>query len=162
MDVDGCQNNSANAVNYVEHVQCQISLKFFPRGDLKIVLTSPLGTKSVLLFERPLDITKSTFDDWPFLSVHFWGEKIVGRWELKITRRMTNSTARIPGKLFQITLLIIFYKNRFVCFFYIGLLKKWQLIFYGTSEPPVRLMPRKKLFNQNQTKAKIKLNEKEV
>jgi proprotein convertase subtilisin/kexin type 5 len=102
-DVDGCQNSSSNTVNYVEHVQCRISLKFFPRGDLRIVLTSPMGTESVLLFERPLDIVSSTFDDWPFLSVHFWGEKIVGRWGLKITRRMANSTAKSPGKKFTIT-----------------------------------------------------------
>lgn len=100
MDVDGCKNNSANTVNYVEHVQCRISLKFFPRGDLRIVLTSPMGTESVLLFERPLDIVSSTFDDWPFLSVHYWGEKIVGRWELKITRRTANSTAKSPGNIF--------------------------------------------------------------
>lgn len=44
----------------------------------------------------------------------------------------------------------------------VGLLKKWQLIFYGTSEPPVRLIPKKKLFNQIQTKTKLKQNEKEV
>lgn len=97
MDVDGCQNNSGNAVNYVEHVQCRISLEFFPRGDLRIVLTSPMGTESVLLFERPLDVVSSTFDDWPFLSVHYWGEKIVGRWQLNVTRRMANSTADSPG-----------------------------------------------------------------
>ncbi|VVC36833.1 Hypothetical protein CINCED_3A020314 [Cinara cedri] len=140
MDVDGCKNNSANTINYVEHVQCRISLKFFPRGDLRIMLTSPMGTESVLLFERPLDIISSTFDDWPFLSVHYWGEKIVGRWKLKITRRMANSTAKNPG-----------------------LLKKWQLIFYGTSDPPVRLTPsRRKHFNQNlQIKTKLKPGEKE-
>jgi len=44
----------------------------------------------------------------------------------------------------------------------VGLLKKWQLIFYGTSEPPVRLIPKKKLFNQIQAKTKLKQNEKEV
>lgn len=100
MDVDGCQNDSANTINFVEHVQCRISLKFFPRGDLRIVLTSPMGTESVLLFERPLDIISSTFDDWPFLSVHYWGEKIVGRWKLKITRRIANSTAKSPGNIY--------------------------------------------------------------
>lgn len=99
MEVDGCQNNSANTVNYVEHVQCRISLKFFPRGDLRILLISPMGTESVLLFERPLDIASGTFDDWPFLSVHYWGEKIAGRWEIKITRRMANSTAKSPGNI---------------------------------------------------------------
>lgn len=106
MDVDGCQNSSGNAVNYVEHVQCRISLKFFPRGDLRIVLTSPMGTESVLLFERPLDIISSTFDDWPFLSVHYWGEKIAGRWQLKITRRMANSTAKSPGRRKRTTAVI--------------------------------------------------------
>ncbi|XP_027840816.2 uncharacterized protein LOC114122374 isoform X2 [Aphis gossypii] len=139
MEVDGCQNNSANTVNYVEHVQCRISLKFFPRGDLRILLISPMGTESVLLFERPLDIISSTFDDWPFLSVHYWGEKIAGRWEIKIIRRMANSTAKSAG-----------------------LLKKWQLIFYGTSEPPVRLIPKKKFFSQIQKKTKFKQNENEV
>lgn len=96
MNVDGCQNNSASAVNYVEHVQCRISLKFFPRGDLRIALVSPMGTESVLLFERPLDLNSSTFDDWPFLSVHYWGEKIIGRWELKIT---ANSTTKKTGAI---------------------------------------------------------------
>ncbi|XP_050425333.1 neuroendocrine convertase 1-like isoform X2 [Adelges cooleyi] len=139
MDVDGCHGNSENTVNYVEHVQCLISLKFFPRGDLRIVLTSPMGTESVLLFERSLDVTSSTFDDWPFLSVHYWGEKIVGQWQLKITRRMANSTAKSPG-----------------------ILKKWQLIFYGTSEPPVRLTTKKKYVGHSEIKQKSKLNEKEV
>jgi len=46
--------------------------------------------------------------------------------------------------------------------FFVGLLKKWQLIFYGTSEPPVRLIPKKKFFNLIQTKTKLKQNEKEV
>ncbi|MFO0089394.1 MAG: proprotein convertase P-domain-containing protein [bacterium] len=35
-------------------------------------LTSPSGTQSVLLFERPRDVLDSSFDDWPFMSVHFW------------------------------------------------------------------------------------------
>lgn len=45
---------------------------------------------------------------------------------------------------------------------FVGLLKKWQLIFYGTSEPPVRLLPKKKFFNQTQAKTKLKQNGKEV
>lgn len=44
----------------------------------------------------------------------------------------------------------------------VGLLKKWQLIFYGTSEPPVRLIPKKKFFSQIQKKTKFKQNENEV
>lgn len=114
MDVNGCAG-TINEVRYLEHVQCKITLRFFPRGNLRILLTSPMGTTSTLLYERPRDIIKSNFDDWPFLSVHFWGEKAEGRWTLQVNnsgRRRVNQP---------------------------GILSKWQLIFYGTSTNPVRL-----------------------
>lgn len=114
MDVNGCAG-TINEVRFLEHVQCKITLRFFPRGNLRILLTSPMGTTSTLLFERPRDIVKSNFDDWPFLSVHFWGEKAEGRWTLQIInggRRRVNQN---------------------------GILSKWQLIFYGTQTNPIRL-----------------------
>lgn len=83
MDVNGC-GGTLNEVHFLEHVQCKISLRFFPRGNLRILLTSPMGTTSTLLFERPRDVISSNFDDWPFLSVHFWGEKAAGRWTLQV------------------------------------------------------------------------------
>lgn len=114
MDVNGCAG-TINEVRFLEHVQCKITLRFFPRGNLRILLTSPMGTTSTLLFERPRDIVKSNFDDWPFLSVHFWGEKAEGRWTLQIInggRRRVNQP---------------------------GILTKWQLIFYGTQVNPIHL-----------------------
>lgn len=114
MDVNGCAG-TLNEVQYLEHVQCKITLRFFPRGNLRILLTSPMGTVSTLLFERPRDVVKSNFDDWPFLSVHFWGEKAEGRWRLQIInggRRRVNQP---------------------------GILSKWQLIFYGTQTNPIRM-----------------------
>lgn len=114
MDVTGC-SGTVNEVRYLEHVQCKISLRFFPRGNLRILLTSPMGTVSTLLFERPRDVASSTFDDWPFLSVHFWGEQAEGRWTLEII----NAGKRHVNQA--------------------GVLKKWQLIFYGTVIDPVRL-----------------------
>lgn len=116
MDVDAC-SHTLNEVQFLEHVQCKISLRFFPRGNLRILLTSPMGTTSTLLFERPRDVVSSNFDDWPFLSVHFWGEKAEGRWHLQIV----NAGNRHVNQA--------------------GVLKKWQLIFYGTSVNPVRLRP---------------------
>nr|CAI5824687.1 unnamed protein product [Callosobruchus analis] len=83
MDVDAC-GGTLNEVRFLEHVQCKISLRFFPRGNLRIQLTSPMGTTSTLLFERPRDVVSSNFDDWPFLSVHYWGEKAEGRWHLQV------------------------------------------------------------------------------
>uniref|UniRef100_A0A336LJV0 furin n=1 Tax=Culicoides sonorensis TaxID=179676 RepID=A0A336LJV0_CULSO len=114
MDVNGCAG-TVNEVRFLEHVQCKITLRFFPRGNLRILLTSPMGTTSTLLFERPRDVVKSNFDDWPFLSVHFWGEKAEGRWTLQIInggRRRVNQP---------------------------GIITKWQLIFYGTQSNPIRL-----------------------
>lgn len=98
MDVDGC-HNTYNEVRFLEHVQCKISLRYFPRGNLRILLTSPMGTTSTLLFERPRDVVSSNFDDWPFLSVHYWGEKADGRWTLQIVNggnRHVNQPGEFP------------------------------------------------------------------
>ncbi len=96
MDVNGCPA-TLNEVRFLEHIQCKISLRFFPRGNLRIDLTSPMGTTSTLLFERPRDVVSSNFDDWPFLSVHFWGEKVEGRWTLRIHNN-GNRHVNQPGK----------------------------------------------------------------
>lgn len=97
MDVNGC-SDTLNEVHFLEHVQCKISLRFFPRGNLRILLTSPMGTTSVLLFERPRDVVSSNIDDWPFLSVHYWGEKAEGRWTLQIINA-GNRHVNQPGVL---------------------------------------------------------------
>ena len=62
-----------------------------------MTLPPPPGTPSTLLFERPRDILSEKFDEWPFLTVHYWGEKAVGVWRLEVT----NSGSRVahqPGK----------------------------------------------------------------
>ena len=83
MVTDGC-DNSPDTVKYLEHVQAKLSLRYAPRGDLKISLTSPRGTQSFLLLPRPKDRLASSFDNWPFLSVHYWGEDPTGEWRLEI------------------------------------------------------------------------------
>ena len=57
------------------------------RGNIRIDLTSPSGTNSVLLPERLHDFGNS-YIDWPFMSVHFWGEDPIaadGLWTLRIS-----------------------------------------------------------------------------
>ncbi|XP_076235369.1 furin-like protease 1 isoform X2 [Calliopsis andreniformis] len=73
-----------SGVNFLEHVQAKVSLMASRRGDLQIQLTSPQGTKSTLLAKRPLDISKAGFNQWPFMSVHTWGERPHGTWKLEI------------------------------------------------------------------------------
>uniref|UniRef100_A0A224XI33 furin n=1 Tax=Panstrongylus lignarius TaxID=156445 RepID=A0A224XI33_9HEMI len=127
VDASGCPG-TVNEVRYVEHVQCKVSLRFFPRGNLRLVLTSPKGTPSTLLMERPRDVVSSNFDDWPFLSVHYWGENPRGRWTLQVINA-GNRHVNQPG-----------------------ILRKWQLIFYGTVSDPVRLrLPQSSTTNQDFT-----------
>ena len=109
---NGCEN-SASGVRYLEHLQARISLKYQPRGDLRISLKSPRGTTSHLLLPRPKDRVGSTFDNWPFLSVHYWGEDPTGEWELKI-KNVGKKKAATPG-----------------------ILKHWQLVLHGTEQNPL-------------------------
>ena len=114
-------------MQYLEHVQCRISLKYFSHGNLKLVLASPRGTRytdllcilallfydrSSLLLPRPKDKLATSFEDWPFLSVHYWGEDPTGEWTLEIANAA--QAAKAPG-----------------------LLKHWQLVLYGTEKSPV-------------------------
>ena len=109
---DGC-DNMLSKVRYLEHVQARISVKYFPRGNLKIILKSPRGTKSFLLLTRPKDKIASTFEDWPFLTVHFWGEDPTGEWQLEISNAGPNEANAD------------------------GILKHWQLVLYGTEDNPL-------------------------
>lgn len=107
-----------NAVNYLEHVQARISLKFQPRGNLRITLISPSDTASHLLMPRPRDTDEDTFDKWPFMTVHFWGEKPQGNWKIIIRNENRRRIADQQGTLFS-----------------------WSLVFFGTSTPPQDNIP---------------------
>lgn len=54
------------------------------RGKFEVVLTSPSGTRSTILPLRPPDSAANTFDYWPLMSVHFWGENPSGKWTVTI------------------------------------------------------------------------------
>ena len=84
LSVDDCNHKSDNQIKYLEHVQCIVSLKSVVRGAIKINLVSPQGTRSSLLLPRPKDHTLGSFDEWPFMSVHFWGESPEGDWTLEV------------------------------------------------------------------------------
>ena len=64
---------------------------------------------------RPKDLTDAGFEDWPFLSVHFWGEPAVGNWTLEVSQ--VDLGGKKSGKES-------------------GMLINWQLVFYGTESLP--------------------------
>ncbi|VDN58138.1 unnamed protein product [Dracunculus medinensis] len=81
---DGCAMDPRNMVMHLEHVQAIITLTAPKRGDIEIYLTSPSGTKSVLLAKRSRDTSPTGFRDWAFMTTHNWGEMAIGLWTLEI------------------------------------------------------------------------------
>ena len=54
------------------------------RGRVAVNLVSPSGTTSTLLPFRLTDMFPGTYDNWPLLSTHFWGEDPKGIWTIFI------------------------------------------------------------------------------
>ncbi|XP_017141107.1 furin-like protease 1 isoform X1 [Drosophila miranda] len=96
-----------SSVNYLEHVQAKITLTSQRRGDIQLYLRSPANTSVTLLTPRVHDNSRSGFNQWPFMSVHTWGESPQGNWQLEI-----HNEGRYMGH---------------------ALLREWSLIFYGTT-----------------------------
>ncbi len=73
----------------LEHVQVFTSIQVMEgsRKDISIHLVSPAGTNSILLPFRPYDYSTNGFSNWPFMTVHSWGEKPNGNWIFTIEIR---------------------------------------------------------------------------
>jgi hypothetical protein len=75
---------------FVDYYTCRplTELNHTKRGDVSITLCSPLGTCSEVLPRRSLDYISCTgYTNWPFMSVHFWGEETNhsnGKWNVTI------------------------------------------------------------------------------
>nr|KAF6401994.1 proprotein convertase subtilisin/kexin type 4 [Rousettus aegyptiacus] len=93
----------ANYIRSLEHVQVQLSLSYSRRGDLEISLTSPMGTRSTLVAIRPLDISGQGYNNWIFMSTHFWDEDPRGLWILGLENKGYYFNT---GTLFRYTLLL--------------------------------------------------------
>ena len=64
-----------------------LEANFARRGYLEAFLTSPSGTTSQILPYRANDVVASNFNDWPILSLQFWGEDPQGTWRLRLQSR---------------------------------------------------------------------------
>ncbi|MGI8602930.1 MAG: S8 family serine peptidase [Verrucomicrobiales bacterium] len=73
------------AVRRVEHVTLKLRLAHPLRGDLRITLTSPAGTTSVLAESHYDPFAQSDYNDWTFSSVQMWGEASNGMWVLRVS-----------------------------------------------------------------------------
>ena len=68
------------------------------RGDIMLELTSPQNTTSVLLPFRKYDfVNKEGYYEWPFMSVHYWGENPIGAWTLKVSFKSDSGYVNITN-----------------------------------------------------------------
>lgn len=112
IDTRAC-HGSDTEVNYLEHVQAVITANSTRRGDLEMFLTSPMGTRSMILSKRPNDDdSRDGFTKWPFMTTHTWGEYPQGTWTLEV-----RFNSKEPRR---------------------GFLKEWALVLHGTKDPPYR------------------------
>lgn len=77
-------HDNANGLSSVEHVTIKVDIQHVERKFLKITLTSPKGTKSVLAEPRIYDKSTEGIIDWKFSTVHSWSESPIGEWVLDV------------------------------------------------------------------------------
>ncbi|MCF6437705.1 S8 family serine peptidase [Pseudoalteromonas sp. MMG022] len=112
----------------IEAVQLKLNLDHERLRDIAIELTSPSGTRSVMMSARTgfLDGTDGGYTDTVMLSHQFYGEKSQGNWTLKVldTDKGTSSTLIYNP---EIGLFATNRTNNTVD----GVLKDWSLRIYG-------------------------------
>jgi len=114
IDTAACMGTDTE-VNYLEHVQAVVTLNSTRRGTVQLHLRSPMGTRSMILSQRPNDDdSRDGFTKWPFMTTHTWAEYPRGRWTLEISF--------VDGS-----------QEAFV--------KEWTLLLHGTKEAPYSSLP---------------------
>ena len=95
--------NYDGSIHLLEHVVAVMTLEVTGdgndemRGDITVDLTSPSGTVSTLLSQRPYDRSSGGYKDWPFMSVMFWGEDPTGQWTLTVSSLGSATSVRVSG-----------------------------------------------------------------
>ncbi|HWR04557.1 MAG TPA: cadherin-like domain-containing protein, partial [Humidesulfovibrio sp.] len=86
----------------IDHVEVAVNIGHANIGDLEIILTSPDGTKSVLLNRPEVDPTvpnsAGASEDginWTFMSTRHWGETGAGQWTLTVKDLRSGNTGTL-------------------------------------------------------------------
>lgn len=85
-----------------EHVTVTVDLTHPRRRNLKVVLTSPSGTRSVLAEPAASLSSGADFRDWTFMSVRHWGESAAGTWTLTVSDEVAGSTGTLVSATLEI------------------------------------------------------------
>lgn len=145
IETKACKGTNSE-VNYIEHVQAIVTLNSTRRGDLILFLTSPMGTKSMILNRRPYDDdNKNGFVRWPFMTTQTWGENPRGKWTLEA--KFFNETDPVDNPALNDNSAAGKQKNNTTTSnnseptLQSGFIKEWRLMIHGTSEPPYKNLP---------------------
>ena len=76
----------------VEHVRVSVNVTHPRRRDLRVELTSPSGTVSVLTTQAAGAAYTGTNLVWTLMSVRHWGENAAGTWALRVADRLTGAS----------------------------------------------------------------------
>jgi len=76
----------------VEHVELNLRAVHTRRGDLRVVLISPAGTRSVLAV--PHGDHNANYVGWTFTSVRHWDENSAGKWRLLISDEFSGAVGQ--------------------------------------------------------------------
>jgi subtilisin-like proprotein convertase family protein len=86
----------------VEHVTVRVSITHARRRNLRIELTSPAGTTSVLATEDPAKTSGSNFSNWTFMTVRNWGENAAGTWTLRVADRASGTSGTLTAATLEV------------------------------------------------------------
>jgi subtilisin-like proprotein convertase family protein len=84
-------NNSTTGISHsvnvtdaikLESVEIVFSASHLSRGELQVILTSPSGTQSILMAERP--DTGDNFNNWVFSTKRLYDEDARGTWTIRV------------------------------------------------------------------------------
>jgi len=74
----------------LEHVTVTMNVEHQKRGDLSVEMRSPEGVVSHIATTRRNDASTEGYDDWTFMSVAYWGESGIGKWEVIVKDTLVN------------------------------------------------------------------------
>ncbi|XP_005107019.1 PC3-like endoprotease variant B [Aplysia californica] len=132
MEINGCYGHESQSIDRLEHVQVHVKMSTVIRGDTEIVLTSPAGTRSVLLSPRGNDNHHGEWE-FTFMTVHSWDESPKGTWTLTVHHRPGSVKPRkntdeenFKDDLHKLTEMLDMDTSP------PGYIKEWSLVLYGT------------------------------
>lgn len=79
-----------------EHVGVRVQTTHNFRGDLRITLTSPAGTRSILQRFNPFS-GSGALDDWTYYSTHHLFESTAGTWTVQVSDEDAGSTGNVTA-----------------------------------------------------------------